>query len=46
MIELLKFIFAIAILIVAFKLTIGCLKVVLWLFGILLLFSAFAAILI
>lgn len=41
MIELLKFIFAIAILIVAFKLTMGCLKIVLWLGGTLLFIYAF-----
>ena len=43
MCELLEFIFAVAFLVVAFKLTMGCLKVVLWFFGILLLLLALAS---
>jgi hypothetical protein len=44
MIELLKFIFAVVFLVIAFKLAIGFLKVALWLFGVLLLVSAFVSI--
>lgn len=43
MYELLEFIFAVALLIIAFKLTMGCLKVVLWLAGTLLLVCAILA---
>lgn len=42
--ELLEFIFAVVFLVIAFKLTMGCLKVVLWLFGILLFLSALVSI--
>ena len=41
--ELLEFIFAVVFLVIAFKLTMGCMKVVLWLAGTLLLVYAFLA---
>ena len=41
--ELLEFIFAVALLVIAFKLTMGCLKVVLWFCGVMLLVAAIAS---
>lgn len=45
MMEILEFILAVIFLVIAFKLTIGCLKVGLWLAGIIFLLTALASIL-
>ena len=46
MTELLEFIFAVLFLVIAFKLAMGCLKVVMWFCGVMLLATAIASILV